>query len=299
MNDLTLVYYSANAINPWFAENVRAHLVTTAWDYPIISVTQGPVGFGRNVDVGPLGQSVYNVYWQILLGARLARTPYIACCEDDTLYSRGHLAYRPPPEMFAYNGQRWHLDPPVTGDDGAPPEKWRPARFRLRHRCGMCACVVRTDYLLETLERRFAAYPRTGAETRLMHGWGEPGKFDHIVLKLPRVHRQFFETPDSPVVTFNHPDSLQGLRKRNMTDRLAWELPIFGRAHDLWERMYAGSEAYSVRRAAPVGGRLEAERESEHPYPPGADSPAGDIGIGAGGSRESTGGAGLSAPVWG
>ena len=49
-NDLTLVYYSANALPENVANNFRRELLNvTKGIFPIISVTQKPVDFGNNI----------------------------------------------------------------------------------------------------------------------------------------------------------------------------------------------------------------------------------------------------------
>ena len=39
----------------------------------------------------------------ILIGAQAASTPFVACCEDDTLYAPSHFTYRPALDTFAYD----------------------------------------------------------------------------------------------------------------------------------------------------------------------------------------------------
>lgn len=217
--ELTIIYYSANRIEDGFARRVRAHLRETAGGIPIISVTQKPVDLGRNVCIGEIGFSTWNVYWQILHGAVRAETPWIACAEDDTLYNEEHFAARPPHDTFWYNLSRWWVEPQGV--------------FRWRNRSAMHACVSSRSLMVETLERRFKAYPTPILDKKKLRSWGEPGRYEGN-LNLPEVKREMFQTM-LPIVTFDHKGSLYGLRRWNKDDRIERELPHWGTAGGLIE----------------------------------------------------------------
>lgn len=217
--ELTIIYYSANRIEERFADRVRAHLAATAERIgaPIISVTQQPVNLGRNVWLGDIGFSTYNVYWQILEGATRAETPWVACAEDDTLYTEEHFAARPPHDVFWYNKARWWVEPQGV--------------YRWRDRAAMMTCVASRHLMVRTLSTRFKAYPQQIFDKRRLRSWGEPGRYEGN-LNLPEVRRDFFNTM-LPVVTFDHKGSLYGLRRWNKDDRIERELPHWGPAMDL------------------------------------------------------------------
>ena len=223
MKDLTILYYSASLISDFFGDNVRKHLLETTMDQlPIVSVTQKPLDFGRNICVGVIGATVYNVYKQILTGAKWAETKYVVCCEDDTLYNPEHFEHRPPADTFAYSKQRWILDPDPI--------------FRWRDRTGMCTCIVETRVLIDRLEEKFAAYPKPPRDKREAGDWGEPGRYERN-LGLPHINMEIFNET-IPLVTFNHKPSLRGIRSKNQSDILKDELPYWGKAKDLWERIH-------------------------------------------------------------
>lgn len=220
MTDATVLYYSASRLPERFAQAVLESLAWHVGDCPVITVTQRPLDYHDwpNLCVGDLGVSVQNVYRQILIGAEAARTEYVVCCEDDTLYPREHFAYRPKPGVFAYNLNRWHLDPTD------------PPVYRWRNRTGMCACVCHRQDLIDTLEARFAAdpgcrYPKT---------WGEPGKYEWK-FGIPKVERETFRT-EQPVIHVNH-GGLGGVRLRVKTDVVSPTLPGWPSAAKLWEEL--------------------------------------------------------------
>jgi hypothetical protein len=227
MHDLTIVYYTANRIHESFATRVRQHLHQLVdGRAPIVSVSQKKINFGNNVCVGEIGYSAWVCYWQILIGARVAQTKFIACAEDDSLYTLEHLNFRPTTDAFYYNrGSRWILENVATP---------RP-RFRWRDRTAMCGCIVSRDLLIKTLEARFAKFPEPITQTYdpLLKGWGEPGRYEKY-LKLGRVGIEFFETGD-PIITINHKKGLGGLRRPDRGDKIKTTLGPWGDAKELWE----------------------------------------------------------------
>ena len=62
MNDLTIIYISANRIDEGFAYRVREELLKAAKGIPIISVTKKPLSFGKQNLVFPGECSIYNEY---------------------------------------------------------------------------------------------------------------------------------------------------------------------------------------------------------------------------------------------
>jgi len=242
MNDLTLLYYTANRIEERFADAVRASLVdvkgrialvTRDPGIPhVISVSQRSINFGDNYCVGEIGASIYNCYRQVLIAATAATTPFVACCEDDSLYVPEHFAYRPAPDVFAYNRNRWVITRRLSADG-----KSRTAFYYWRERTQLAMLVCRRELLIETLEERFAKFPEPiDHETAKKAGWGEPGRYERN-LGLTARRRMYFTTTE-PCVTFNHTASLMGRRAVQETDIVRQDLPPWGDADALWSRIY-------------------------------------------------------------
>lgn len=221
---ITLLYYTSNLISDYFANKVRYDLWRNASgkSIPIISVSQKPIDFGHNICVGDIGISSWNIYYQILTGAKVAKTKYIACCEDDSLYIPEHLAYRPKEDVFAYNVSRWNVNPKI---------------YYYRRRAGMCTCIVATELLIDYLENRIKKYTREEySHIKHVKYFGEPGRFEDK-LGLPPVKLETFET-EIPPLTFNHRPSYGGMRAILKTDITKDTLPYWGKAHDLWKRVH-------------------------------------------------------------
>ena len=220
ISDLTILYYTANRVSDYFANNVRQNIVESSDGAPIISISHQPIDFGHNVWIPGLEVGTYNIYKQILIGAMMAQTPYIGCAEDDSLYTLEHFSFRPPMDQFAYNTHRYQVDPEI---------------YFLRRRASMCMCVAPTELLVETLCQRFAKFPRFLSRSEC-GGWGEPGRKEHQ-LGLPRPALVTYET-DVPTLTFNHRQSTGGRRKMLESDTLTDTLPHWGSVTDLWASVH-------------------------------------------------------------
>lgn len=249
MNDLTILYYTANRISRHFANEVRTRLLwsTRCGDYPLdryykfpfVVVSQGKddtryqfynpfLALGETlIEVGDESPSIWRVYQNILIGAKAAATPYVACCEDDTLYVPGHFNYRPPLDTFAYNHMRYVIT------RKADEHGRRTAFFYFRERTQMAMCIAPRELLIETLEERFRKFPEpVPHEIAKKTGWGEPGRYEKNLGLTPRK-LEYFRTA-YPNVTFNHGDSLMGRRQVKETDVIAQSIEPWGDANELW-----------------------------------------------------------------
>lgn len=235
VNDLTILYYTANRISDHFAWAIRSNLMAChVYDQrPLVSVSHKPIGLGwDSIIVGDVPPSIYQVYRNILIGAKAATTPYVACCEDDTMYAPGHFMHRPPLDTFAYNHMRYVITRRAS-DDG----QGRHAFYYFRERTQMAMCIAPRELLIETLEERFRKYPEpVPHEVAKKTGWGEPGRYEKNLGLTPRKLEYFRSA--QPNVTFNHGDSLMGRRAVKPDDIIAQSIEPWGEANALWKAVY-------------------------------------------------------------
>lgn len=220
IENLTIIYYTPNYEDETFADTVRKFLLKTIGDTPLISVSHSPIKFGHNICVGDIGRSARNVYKQMLIGCKEAKTDYVAMAEDDTFYHPSHFdsIYLPPLDTFAYNMARWSVctwvRPPVYSFVGS----WCNSNL-----------IAPRKLLVELLEKRFATYPHI-EKTNL---WNEPGKFDDK-WKLGTYKTLEFAT--TPTISFVQPESLGygflGTRKRIHPIR-AFDIPYWGHVNNM------------------------------------------------------------------
>lgn len=226
--DLTIIYYTANRLKPFFAENVRKQLVKAADGIPIISVSHQPMNFGTNICVGTGVYSAMQIYRQILIGAKAAKTKYIAMAEDDTLYSPEHFrTYMPKDDEFAYNFCRWSIYTWVS-----------PPTYSLKYRRVMSTLVAPRALTIEALEERFTKYP-TEASLKNLEVFSEFGKYEKILGVTPRKSVDYRSYV--PCIVFSHEEALGWNvlgKKKRMGQLRAYDIPVWGRAEDVLKNFY-------------------------------------------------------------
>jgi len=232
MSDLSLLYCTDNVMPERTRKKIADYLLeVTGGRYPVVSVSQEPIRLGKNICVGDIGKSKFNMYKQVLTGAREVKTRYVACVDDDTLYSPEHFLHRPDDDVFSYETNYWF----------AQPEKdyyWRV--HDVSKRGGMWGCISSTKLLLDNLTQRFRVYPTPPPSPFL---WGEPGINDRpygMISKYVRHHSE------KPCVVFVHKLSMGYTQLRRFHRRYGHPLPEdktesleqFGSIKDLWDKYW-------------------------------------------------------------
>lgn len=92
----TIIYYTSNREDEIFENKIRKNLLSVCGDIPIISVSQKPINFGKNICVGDVGACDFNLFRQIQIGCEAATTPFVISAEADCLY---------PPDYFQYDAK--------------------------------------------------------------------------------------------------------------------------------------------------------------------------------------------------
>lgn len=220
MQDITIIYITANLIPDKFAEYVRSTLKKAIGDKPLISISRKPLDFGINILDTEL-KSTSNIYWQMLKAAKLATTPYVAIAEDDTLYQKEHFDFcRPPLDTFAYNQNRWALF------------TWGKPTYSMRDRVSNASLIAPRELLIEALEERFAKYPK-GTPAKITGELGRPMVDRNLGIKVQKV---IWKYSTVSLIQFNHAGSSEELQ-RNQRKRMgmvrAYDIPYWRRAKDL------------------------------------------------------------------
>lgn len=237
MADLTIIYYTANYLdehNPYFLKNTKKQLIEAAGDFPIISVSQKPIDLGQNICVGDIGRSHLNVYWQILVGCKAAKTKYVAMAEDDILYSYAHFhTYVPKENKFAFDMSKWSIF------------TWtKPPLFSFRsNRRVVNSLISKRDMLVEAMEERFARLEELRKqgkkEEKIIRYWGDPGRYESYLGVTVREVEEFWTT--DPNIVFSHPDAFGYLSRgthKKLGDIRAIEIPHWGKAEDVLKLYY-------------------------------------------------------------
>jgi len=100
----TILYYTSNREKSEFEKKIRANILRNSSGLPIISVSQKPINFGKNICVGDVGTSYLNEWRQIIIGAKAAKTKYLVFAESDFLYPEEYFAFVPENEdVYRYD----------------------------------------------------------------------------------------------------------------------------------------------------------------------------------------------------
>ncbi len=102
MSNKTIIYYTANTEKESFEKKIIEQINKTRGDVSVISVSQEPMDFGKNICVGKLKQNYQNAFYQALVGCFAAETDYVVMCEDDCLYPPKYFEYMPKKKDTIY-----------------------------------------------------------------------------------------------------------------------------------------------------------------------------------------------------
>lgn len=107
--DATIIYYSSNREKPEFEQRIIDKMLEVSGDLPIISVTQKPINLGKNICIGDVGSSGFNMFRQVLIGAKEANTRFIISAEADCLYSPDYFSFRPERDDVCYRNDNTYI----------------------------------------------------------------------------------------------------------------------------------------------------------------------------------------------
>ena len=143
-NDLTVLFLTINKV-PWMKFH-NEKLLEAIGNHPLITISREPMDLPGIQLRQTEEQSHDNIYRQMLRGAKIATTDYIAMAEDDMLMSKDHFELRPPLDTFGYNWNRW-----VMFTWGEPIYSFK------RRYCNGCSILPRLE-LINALEERYAKW---------------------------------------------------------------------------------------------------------------------------------------------
>lgn len=107
----TVIYYSSNKEDIGFESRVQATIYENCGGLPIISVTHKPVRFGRNICVGDVGVSGFNMFRQVQIALQNCDTDFVISAEADCLYPPDYFQFRPSREDIVYRNSNLYVMP--------------------------------------------------------------------------------------------------------------------------------------------------------------------------------------------
>lgn len=222
MDDITIIMMTPNRLPKKWAQYHRQVLTKAIGDTPIITISNKPLDWGIN-----LLQTEYsypNIYKQMLRGAKLATTKYIAMADDDTLYPKQHFWFRPPKDGFYYNFTRWAL--PSWGTNS------RDIRYFYKPKPGNGCMIATRQLVIEAMEARLAADPKLpGYFTKELGSSKQMMQYD-------KVEARSFYTSE-PIVSIVHDlsaDPAAVKHKKYIWHVRAYDIPNWGKAEDVLKK---------------------------------------------------------------
>jgi hypothetical protein len=107
--EITIVYYTDNSLKKEIDNLCKKNILNIGGK--LISVSQKPIQFGKNICVGDIGKSHLSLFRQILAGVEQVTTKYVALAEHDIVYHEEHFNWVPPKDdIFYYNVNHWLVD---------------------------------------------------------------------------------------------------------------------------------------------------------------------------------------------
>jgi len=141
---ITIFYCSSNREYPEFEQRVVDNIIKNKGDLDVISVTQRPMIFGKNICVGDnVGVSGKNFFKQTLIALQNIKTPFALSCEADTFYG---------PDYFKFVPER--LDKCYRNDNLMVMGQHRKYFFK-KPGGATHAQIVGTEFYRKTLEELF------------------------------------------------------------------------------------------------------------------------------------------------
>ena len=205
MNDLTVVYITSNRENEYFESKIIETMKESINGLPVVSVSQKPINFGKNICLGDIGAKEENILKQLIIGAREADTKFVTIGESDFLYPKEFFEFVPPRNDTFYYPDHVYI-------------MWMHHSRFFRKRIREMLSVTNRKYFIETLET-------------ILDG------FDggHISKKIKDIVKQDTFWTDIPLVTFK---TRAGLHWKSPFSRhnSKKELPYWGTADQLRER---------------------------------------------------------------
>jgi glycosyltransferase involved in cell wall biosynthesis/predicted O-methyltransferase YrrM len=141
-----IIYYTDSKLEPQLANAVRKQIKRVCGPIPIISVSQEPLRFGENINVGEKPREYRSMYEQLLVGLEAAPEGSICyLCEHDVFYHPSHFAFLPESKAHAYFNQNRYYYRRGVG-----------SFLKTRGKRPLSQCVAYREMLIEHCRERLA-----------------------------------------------------------------------------------------------------------------------------------------------
>ena len=211
MNDTTIIYYTSNKEDPKFEQRVRDNILKNCGDLPIISVSHKSIDFGKNIVVGDVGVSGFNMFRQVQIALRECKTRFVLSCEADCLYPHGYFEFIPERDDVCYRDSNLYVMAHKR------PLIWKKEEGATH------AQIIGREFYLKRLDELFKGCPEWSPDEKNF-----PRERLHKVDVFDEV--EFYKT-ENPVLQIKTSDSMRHHTHSDRIDRSA--IQYWGKATDI------------------------------------------------------------------
>lgn len=167
----TIIYYTSNRETEEFEGRVQETLLKNCPGLPIISVSQKPMDFGKNICVGDVGTSGFNMFRQVQIACEAAKTRFVISAEADCLYPPDYFQFIPPRLDVPYRNSNLYVMPDKRDF------------FFYKKEGATHAQIVSREFYLKILKALFKGAPKWSLDEKNFpkERWHKEDIFDKIV----------------------------------------------------------------------------------------------------------------------
>ena len=154
MSKTTIIYYTSNRENPEFERRVQENLLKVCRGLPIISVSQKPINLGKNICIGDVGTSGFNMFRQVQIACEEAKTSFVISAEADCLYPPDYFQFIPPKLDLPYRNSNLYVMPD------------RRDFFFYKKEGATHAQIVGREFYLKVLKKLFKGAPKWSSQEK-------------------------------------------------------------------------------------------------------------------------------------
>jgi len=214
-----IIYCSSNKEDPKFEQRIKDNILKNCGDLEIISVTQKPIDFGKNICVGEdIGVSGFNFFRQTQIALQNTDADFVISAEADCMYPPDYFQFRPEELDKCYRNSNLY----VMGDHKS---YWYYKKEGATH-----SQVVGRKYYLETLTKLFEGSPEWSTKEK---------NFPKEKLKKSDVFGKiyYWETKNPVFQVKTH----RSMRFHTHSDRTPiHELPYWGNGREMRKYLLGG-----------------------------------------------------------
>lgn len=166
----TIIYYTSNREDPAFEKRVQETILANSGGLPIVSVSQKPIDFGKNICIGDVGTSGFNMFRQVEIACEATDSDIVISAEADCIYPPDYFEFRPERLDRCYRDSNLYVMPDHRDF------------FFSKKEGATHAQVIGREYYLKRLKALFKGAPKWSTEEKNFpkERWRKQDVFDEI-----------------------------------------------------------------------------------------------------------------------